>query len=161
METDSGETPESSSDGFSNEEEMTDEESMEESDDEPSEDEDERMEQHWQLLKNQACNSLEHIYQQKKQKLMEEGHSEDVAEVTAHNQLVPRYQEALAKQYEMYLKVREGMEYDDIHEKVMKTMDKLMDEEDYDADEAIHAAVKRRKSLLKDFVWKLKIEEES
>ena len=50
--------------------------------------------------------------------------------------------------------------YDDIHEKVMKTMDKLMDEEDYDADEAIHAAVKRRKSLLKDFIWKLKIVEE-
>ena len=68
-------------------------------------------------------------------------------EATKHvyDSLVPAYTKELMKVYKRSLK---GLQRDSTHRKIWKTMKRLIEEEDYDEDESIDAAVNDRKFLL-------------
>ena len=71
-------------------------------------------------------------------------------EATKHvyDDLVPLYRKELMKVYKKYLRLLKGLQRDSTHRKIWKTMKRLIEEEDYDEDESIDAAVNDRKFLL-------------
>ena len=52
------------------------------------------------------------------------------------------------KVYKKYLRLLKGLQRDSTHRNIWKTMKRLKEEEDYDEDESIDAAVNERKFLL-------------
>ena len=61
---------------------------------------------------------------------------------------MPAYTKKLTKEYKKYLRLLKGLQRDSTHRKIWKTIKHLKEEEDYDEDESIDAAVNERKFLL-------------
>ena len=74
--------------------------------------------------------------------------SEDEAKKKAIRIVLPDIRKDIYKNYTDMLLLWHFAEHDDSHEKVMDTKRKLMEDEDYDAEEAIRYAVKKRKYLI-------------
>jgi len=96
----------------------------------------------WEDLGEKANLALSKRYATQVELLMKQGASEVVAHAKAFNDLLRRL-------YLQYLKWSRQMKKDPIHEEVMKTLKRFMNEEDeMDYEEAAEAAVDRRKFLL-------------
>ena len=61
---------------------------------------------------------------------------------------MPAYTKKLTKEYKKYLRLLKGLQRDSTHRKSWITIKRLKEEEDYDEDESIDAAVNDRKFLL-------------
>ena len=83
------------------------------------------------------------------ERLLEKGDSEAVAEAKAFNALLPVFRGTLRRLYLHYLKWFCRLKRDPVHEEVMKTLRRFMDEEEGMVyEKAADAAVDRRKFLL-------------
>ena len=71
-------------------------------------------------------------------------------EATKHvyDALMPEYTRELMKIYIKYLRLLKGLQRDSTHRKIWKTKKRLIEEEGYDEDESIDAAVNQRKFIL-------------
>ena len=103
----------------------------------------------WEDLREKAKLALSKRYATQVELLMKQGASEVVAQAKAFNDLLPFFRAKLRRLYLQYLKWSRQMKKDPIHEEVMKTLKRFMNEEDeMDYEEAAEAAVDRRKFLL-------------
>ena len=147
------EDDEDSSDGDSIDEESNDGDADDEgSDSEKDEDEDGNAEQYnvWAYLRRKAFtdSKVSAKYEKTLQELVEGGASENTARRDALRVVSPIMREIVNKTYTDMLMLWHFAEEDDSHEKIMATKRKLMDDEDYDAGEAIRYAVKKRRFLI-------------
>ena len=78
-----------------------------------------------------------------------EGHEESKAKEEAFAQILPVFQKKLGDVYMDNLAWMKALKKDPTHKKIMATRDDYVNNNMFDPDEAIAAAVKKRKFLLK------------
>ena len=123
-------------------------------------DEDEEYENPWKKLKERALDALEPVYQKQVEPHLEEGVSQEWAAARAVNDLLPAYRKELRSLYLHYLKWYRCLKQDRIHQQVVKTLRKFMDGDYMNYEEAVEAAVNKRKFLLNSLLKKVKVPEE-
>ena len=134
------------------EESYTDEETGKETEEGSSENYDESEEEDnnpLKLILNEVYQKMDPIRDASIDKIMQKDeitHEEVTKDV--YDALVPAYTKELMKVYKKYLRLLKGLQRDSTHRKIWKTMKRLKEEEDYDEDESIDAAVNERKFLL-------------
>lgn len=71
----------------------------------------------------------------------------DDAEYLAYEKLKPKYTEQLTQYYRAFIGNSEALKKDPEHKKIIHTAKRLRDEKDYDEDESMNNAIKKRKFL--------------
>ena len=89
------------------------------------------------------------------QTLPVEGHDESEAKEEAFGQILPVFQKELADVYMNNLAWMKALRKDPIHKKIMAARDDYVNNDMFDQDEAIAAAVDKRKFLLKRLLKRL------
>ena len=72
----------------------------------------------------------------------------DEAEEVTFNKLEPRYRAEVIDRYKRFLKVSKAMKKDPLHKKITATAKRLRDDDEFDEDEALRYAIKKRRYLL-------------
>ena len=72
----------------------------------------------------------------------------DEAEEVTFDKLEPRYRAEAIGQYKAFLKFSKAMKKDALHKKITDTAKRLRDEDDFDEDDALKYAIKKRRYLL-------------
>ena len=101
----------------------------------------------WSTLINDAASKVRDQYHDILQALLMEGHDESKAKEEAFEKILPVFQKELGDVYMDNL--MKALKRDPIHKKIMATRDDYVNNNMFDPDEAIAAAVKKRKFLLK------------
>ena len=102
----------------------------------------------WTTLINDASSKVRDQYEDILQALLMKGHDESEAKEEALAQILPVFQKELADVYMNNLAWMKALRKDSIHKKIMATRDDVNNDM-LDQDEAIAAAVDKRKFLLK------------
>ena len=102
----------------------------------------------WTTLINDAASKVRDQYDDILQALLMEGHDESEAKEEAFAQILPVFQKELADVYMNNLAWMRALR-DPIHKKIMATRDDYVNNDMFGQDEAIAAAVDKRKFLLK------------
>ena len=100
-------------------------------------------------LINDAASKVWDLYEDILQALLMEGHDESEAKEETFSQILPVFQKELADVYMNNLAWMKASRKDPIHKKIMATRDDYVNNDIFDQDEAISAAVDKRKFLLK------------
>ena len=87
-------------------------------------------------------------YEELVQKFLNDGFAEETARSQAYHHILPQLQREARHIYLDKLKWIREMRKDPINRKVMETKQNFMDEDGFDGEEALEAAVKKRKFLL-------------
>ena len=103
----------------------------------------------WTTLINEAVSKVWDQYKEILQELLMEGHDECKAKEEAFEKFLPVFQKELADVYMNNLAWMKALRKDPIHKKIMATRDDYVNNDMFDQDEAIAAAVDKRKFLLK------------
>ena len=104
----------------------------------------------WSTLINDAASKVRRDqYDDILQALLMEGHDESEAKQEAFEKILPVFQKELGDVYMDNLTWMKALKKDPIHKKIMATRDEYVNNNMFDPDEAIAAAVKKRKFLLK------------
>ena len=103
----------------------------------------------WSTLINDAASSVRDQYDDILQALLMEGHDESAAKEEAFEKILPVFQKELSAVYMKNLAWMKALKKDPIHKKIMATRDDYVSKDMFDQDEAIVAAVDKRKFLLK------------
>ena len=103
----------------------------------------------WTTLINDAASQVRDQYDDILQALLMEGHDESEAKGEAFEKVLPIFQKELGDVYMDNLAWMKALKKDPIHKKIMATRDDYVNNNMFDPDEAIAAAVKKRKFLLK------------
>ena len=103
----------------------------------------------WSTLINEAASKVRDQYDDILHALLMEGHDESKAKEEAFAQILPAFRKELADVYIDNLTWMKTLKKDPIHKKIMATRDDYVDNKMFDPDEAIAAAVKKKKFLLK------------
>ena len=82
------------------------------------------------------------------QRFMDKGKNQTYAEDAAFNTLLPVSRRRLRRIYLQRLKWINRIKHDALHRKVKKTLQRFIDEDNMDFDEAAESAVEKRKFLL-------------
>ena len=98
---------------------------------------------------NDAASKVRDQYEDILQALLMEGHDESEAKEEAFAQILPVFQKELSDIYMNNLAWMKAFKKDPIHKKIMAIRDDYVNNKMFDQDEAIAAAVKKRKFLLK------------
>ena len=93
----------------------------------------------WKFILNEVYQTMGPIRDASVDKTMQEN---------VYDALMPDYTKELMKIYIKYLRLLKGLQRDSTHRKIWKTIKRLIEEEGYDEDESIDAAVNQRKFLL-------------
>ena len=115
----------------------------------PTEDSSEEEIDPWSTLINDAASKVRDQYDDILQVLLMEGHDESKAKEEAFVQILPVFQKELSDVYMDNLAWMKALKKDPIHKKIMVTRDDYVNNNMFDPDEAIAAAVNKRKFLLK------------
>ena len=102
----------------------------------------------WQEFRDRVNAVKLKEYGQAVKDLRQTGLSKTQAKIRAYNEMLTELQKELRTQYTEHLKWVRKLKDDPIHQAVIDTRNKLMEEEAMDADEAIEAAVNQWKYLL-------------
>ena len=100
------------------------------------------------LINDAAC-KVRDQYDDILQALLMKGHDESEAKKEAFEKILPVFQKELADVYMNNLAWMKALRKDPIHKKIMATRDDYVNKDMFDQDEAIAAAVDKRKFLLK------------
>ena len=103
----------------------------------------------WSTLINDAASKVRGQYDDILQALLMEGHDKSEAKQEAFEKILPVFQTELSDVYMDNLAWMKALKKDPIHKKIMATRDEYVKNNMFDPDEAIAAAVKKRKFLLK------------
>ena len=103
----------------------------------------------WTTLINDASSKVRDHYEDILQALLMESHDESEAKEEAFAQILPVFQKELADVYMNNLAWMKALRKDPIHKEIMATRDDYVNNDMFDQDEAIAAAVDKRKFLLK------------
>ena len=103
----------------------------------------------WSTLINDAASKVRDQYDDILQVLLMEGHDESEAKQEAFEKILPVFQKELGDVYMDNLAWMKALKKDPIDKKIMATRDDYVNNNMFDLDEAIAAAVRKRKFLLK------------
>ena len=103
----------------------------------------------WTTLINDAASKVRDQYDDILQVLLMVGHDESEAKQEAFAQILPVFQKEFGNVYMDNLAWMKALKKDPIHKKILATRDDYVNNNMFDPDEAIAAAVKKRKFLLK------------
>ena len=85
-------------------------------------------------------------FQEMKMNLAQSGLDEATAGETAYSNILPELQKELESIHLQWIK---QLKKDPVHKKIMQTKDALVSDDDFDPEEAMEAAVNKRKFLIK------------
>ena len=141
----SEETDDASNEGESSEE--TDDASNEGESSEETDDSDEEANP-WRALIDEATAELHTKHSELVQSFENEGFSKIDAKKQAFAAILPELRKELGNVYMDRLQWMSQLKRDPVHRKIMKTRDAFVAEDEFDPDEALVAAIKKRKFLL-------------
>ena len=139
----------SNSEEESNSEENEDsegEDSCEESEDSEGVDSDE--DDPWGELIDEAATELRTEYEAHVESLKNDGISEIDAKTQAFSEILPKLRKELGNVYSDRLEWMAQMKNDPVHKKIMETRKRLIEDDSFDKEEALTAAINKRKFLL-------------
>lgn len=120
--------------------------------DDVSEDDDDDSDDHedsvWSEIKDEAREKHRHVYEELVQNFLDAGEDDEVAKEKAYQQILPVLQKEARNIYLEKLNWMREMRRDPIHRKVMETKHHFVEEDGFDPEEALEAAVNKRKYLL-------------
>ena len=102
----------------------------------------------WSTLINDSASKVQDQYDDILQALLMEGYDERKAKEEAFAQILPVFQKELGDVYMDDLAWMKALKKDPIHKKIMATRDDYVNNNRFDSDKAIAAAIKKRKFLL-------------
>ena len=108
----------------------------------------EEIEDPWGVLIHEAVMELRTKHNEIVQSFQNGGFSEIDAKKQAFSEILPDLRKKLGNIYLDRLKWMTQMKRDPVHRKIIKTKDAFVNEDDFDPDEALTAAIKKRKFLL-------------
>ena len=141
------------------EDEEEDEKDDEEDEDEEEEDEEEeedvskKTKKHkirpWDVLVTIAAD-LQDTFNETVEVTLAEHQNKDIqeAEEMAYEELKPNYLSQLISRYKYMVGITAALKKDPVHQRIMRTAKRLREEEDYDDDESVQYAIKKRKVLI-------------
>ena len=103
----------------------------------------------WESLKEEAKERNVSEYKEIKQNFIERGLDEESASSQAYSFILPKLQKDLERIYLERLFWMRQLRKNRVHRKVMNTRDEFINSDDFDHDEALEAAVDKRKFPLK------------
>ena len=148
-------------DGGDTEDEDEDYEEDEDEDDEDEEGEDEEEEdvsrktkkhkiRPWDVLVNIAAENLKDTFNETVEETLAGHQNKDnqEAEEMTYEELKQNYLSQLVSRYKYMVGVTAALKKDPVHQRIMKTAKRLREEEDYDDEESMQYAIKKRKFLI-------------
>jgi len=102
----------------------------------------------WSPLRKEVGKDIKEPYMKQVQRFMDKGKNQTYAEDAAFNTLLPVSRRRLRRIYLQRLKWINRIKHDALHRKVKKTLQRFIDEDNMDFDEAAESAVEKRKFLL-------------
>lgn len=104
----------------------------------------------WDKLVNNAFETLQEDFNETVEHTLAEHPDMDTeeAEERAYEELEPDYRSKVIARYQELIRLGTAMKKDPVHKKLMATAHRLRDEEDYDEEEAMKYAIKKRRYLL-------------
>ena len=141
------------------EDEDEDDEEDEDEDDEEEEDKEEedvskKTKKHkirpWGVVVNIAAENLQDTFNETVEETLAGHQNKDIqdAEEMTYEELKPNYLSQLIFRYKYMVGVPAALKKDPVHQRIMKTAKRLREEADYDDDESIQYAIKKRKFLI-------------
>jgi len=118
-------------------------------DEESSSDEDE--DTIWDDIRDLSwTSSLLHAHEEKREELIGEGMSAHEANQEAYRHVLPKLRRNILTNYIRKIVEARKLHEDPIHKKIMSTKRKLQEDEDYEYEEALKYAVKKRKYIIQE-----------
>ena len=109
----------------------------------------------WMPMVEQAMQKHKPPFEEMKMNVIHSGLDKQSAEEKAYSSILPKLQKELENIYMERLMWMKQLKNDPVHKKIMQTRDAFMDSDDFDPEEAMEAAVDKRKflinRLLKDY----------
>ena len=104
----------------------------------------------WQVFAGGAHRYLQDTFNESVQHTVEKHPDVDTeeAEEVAFDKLEPRYRAEVIDRYQSFLRVSKAMKKDPLHKKITATAKRLRDDDEFDEDEALRYAIKKRRYLL-------------
>ena len=104
----------------------------------------------WTFFVNGAHSILQDTFNEGVQNIIEKNPDIDTeeAEEETFDTLEPRYRAEAIGQYKAFLKLSKAMKKDPLHKKIIDTAKRLRDEDEFDEDDALRYAIKKRRYLL-------------
>ena len=103
----------------------------------------------WMPVVEEAMQKHKAAFQEMKMNLTQSGLDEETAGETAYSNILPELQKELKSIYLQRLQWIQQLKKDLVHKKIMQTKDALVNDDDFDPDKAMEAAVNKRKFLIK------------
>ena len=103
----------------------------------------------WMPMVEQAMQKHKPTFEEMKMNLIHSGLDKQSAEEKAYSSILPKLQKELENIYMERLMWMKQLKNDPVHKKIMQTRDAFMDSDDFDPEEAMEAAVDKRKFLIK------------
>ena len=114
-----------------------------------SETEEEEEADPWMPMVEEAMQKHKAAFQEMKMNLTHSGLDEETAGETAYSNILPELQKELESIYLQRLQWIQQLKKDPVHKKIMQTKDALVNDDHFDPEEAMEAAVNKRKFLIK------------
>ena len=102
----------------------------------------------WMPMVEEAMQKHKAAFQEMKMNLTHSGLDEQTAGETAYSNILPELQKELKSIYLQRLQWIQQLKKDPVHKKIMQTRDSVVNDDDFDPEEAIEAAVNKRKFLI-------------
>ena len=103
----------------------------------------------WMHMVEEAMQKHKAAFQEMKMNLTQSGLDEEIAGETAYSNILPEFQKELESIYLQRLQWIQQLKKDPVHKKIMQTKNALVNNDDFDPEEAMEAAVNNRKFLIK------------
>ena len=102
----------------------------------------------WMPIVEEAMQKHKAAFQEMKMNLTHGGLDEQTAQETAYSNILPGLQTELKRIYLQRLQWIQQLKKDPVHKKIMQTKDTFVNDDDFDPEEAMEAAVNKRKFLI-------------
>ena len=103
----------------------------------------------WMPMVEEAMQKHKATFQEMKMNLTQSGLDEETAGETPYSNILPELQKELESIYLQRLQWIQQLKKDPVQKKIMQTKNALMNDDDFDPEEAMEAAVNKRKFLIK------------
>ena len=103
----------------------------------------------WMRMVEETMQIHKAAFQEIKMNLTQSGLDEETAGETAYSNILPELQKELETIYLQRLQWIQRLKKDPVHKKIMQTKNALVNDDHFDPEEAMEAAVKKRQFLIK------------
>ena len=115
----------------------------------------------WMPMVEEAMQKYKTGFEEMKMNLIHSGLDEQSAGEKAYSDILPKLQKELESIYMDRLSWMKQLKNDPVHKKIMQTKDAFVDNDNFDPEEAMQAAVDKRKFLIKKLLKDYTFTEES